>query len=412
MKASCIWKGQGIHKTGQCGRRYMASGVLACLLSAVMALSLVLPATFVRVRAEELVLESPSAILIEASTGTVLFEKNADERLRPASVTKVMTLLLAFEQISAGKMAMEDTVTLSEHAASMEGSRCFFEAGEQQTVEDIIKCIIIASGNDTAVAMGEHIAGSEEAFVGMMNERAKALGMTNTHFENACGLEAEGHLTTARDIAIMSRELTVKHPEIFNYSKIWMDSITHVTRRGSEEFTLANTNKFLNEYTGATGLKTGYTSIAKYSMAATATRDGVDLIAVVMGAETKEIRNADAGRLLDYGFAKCQVYEDASPYDKVGEINIAGGKASMVKYNGEGSFSYVFTNGEDMSQIEKSFVQDVDKAPVKAGDQIGRVVYRIGNRELASMPVTAACDVAAIDYQFCFLKLLFRYMAI
>ncbi len=384
--------------------------VLAFFSAIIMALCCTPPQT--AVCAEELTLMSPSAILIEASTGTVLYEKNADEKMRPASVTKVMTLLLAFEQISEGKMSMEDTVTISEHAASMEGSRCFFEAGEQQSVEDIIKCIIIASGNDTAVAMGEHIAGSEEAFVAMMNERAKELGMTNTHFENACGLEAEGHLTTARDIAIMSRELTVKHPEIFQYSTIWMDSITHVTRRGSEEFTLANTNKFLNEYTGATGLKTGYTSIAKYSMAATATRDGVDLIAVVMGAETKEIRNEEAGKLLDYGFAKCKVYEDAAPYDKVGDISIAGGKTSMVKYNTEGTFSYVFTEGEDMSQIDKTFVQDLNKAPVKKGDVVGRVVYSAAGKEFAFMPVTAAEDVAVIDYQFCFLKLLFRYMAL
>lgn len=384
--------------------------VTAFLLTILMTCTLLFPE--ITVYAEELVIDSPSAILIEASTGTVLYEKNADEQLRPASVTKVMTLLLAFEQIGAGKMTMKDTVTISEHAASMEGSRCFFEAGEQQTVEDIIKCIIIASGNDTAVAMAEHIAGSEEAFVEMMNEKAQSLGMVNTHFENACGLEAEGHLTTSRDISIMARELTTKYPQIFEYSTIWMDSITHVTKRGSEEFTLANTNKFLNEYTGATGLKTGYTSVAKYSMAATATRDGVDLIAVIMGAETKEIRNTDAGKLLDYGFAKCQVYQDAAPYENVGEIHIAGGKSSMVEYNTDGTFSYVFTGGEDTSQIEKNFVQTVEQAPVKAGDEIGRITYSIGGKELATMPVVAAESVEAIDYKFCFMTLLFRYMNI
>lgn len=389
-------------------RRRPAAVVLAILMMFTM--PVFVPSCMEKVYAEELTIEAPSAILIEASTGTVLYEKNADEKMRPASVTKVMTLLLAFEQIGAGKMTLNDTVTISDHAASMEGSRCFFEAGEQQTVEDIIKCIIIASGNDTAVAMGEHIAGSEEAFVGMMNEKAASLGMINTHFENACGLEAEGHLTTSRDIAVMARELTVKYPKIFEYSTIWMDSITHVTKRGNDEFTLANTNKFLKEYTGATGLKTGYTSIAKYSMAATATRDGVDLIAVVMGAETKEIRNETAGKLLDYGFAKCKVYEDTQPFVNVGEIHIAGGKSSMVKYNTEGTFSYVFTGGEDMSQIEKQFVQTVEKAPVKAGDEIGKVTYVIGGKTLAEFPVTAAEDVEAIDFKFCFLKLLFRYM--
>ena len=388
-------------------RRFIA-GMLTILM--MISALVICPSGMQKVYAEELTIEAPSAILIEASTGTVLYEKNADEKMRPASVTKVMTLLLAFEQIGAGKMTLNDTVTISEHAASMEGSRCFFEAGEQQSVEDIIKCIIIASGNDTAVAMGEHIAGSEEAFVSMMNDKAASLGMVNSHFENACGLEAKGHLTTSRDIAIMSRELTTKYPQIFEYSTIWMDSITHVTKRGNDEFTLANTNKFLKEYTGATGLKTGYTSVAKYSMAATATRDGVDLIAVVMGAETKEIRNETAGKLLDYGFAKCKVYEDAQPFANVGEIHIAGGKSSMVKYNTEGTFSYVFTGGEDMSQIEKQFVQTVEKAPVKAGDEIGKVTYSVGGKALAQFPVTAAEDVEAIDYKFCFLKLLFRYM--
>lgn len=401
---------KGILKTGQIPWRLrrLSSVWLAVLM--MISVCLTSPTGVQKVYAEELSLEAPSAILIEASTGTVLYEKNADEKMRPASVTKVMTLLLAFEQIGAGKMTLTDTVTISEHAASMEGSRCFFEAGEQQSVEDIIKCIIIASGNDTAVAMGEHIAGSEEAFVGMMNERAASLGMVNSHFENACGLEAKGHLTTCRDIAIMSRELTTRYPEIFEYSTIWMDSITHVTRRGSDEFTLANTNKFLKEYTGATGLKTGYTSVAKYSMAATATRDGVDLIAVVMGAETKEIRNETAGKLLDYGFAKCKVYEDAQPFANVGEIHIAGGKSSMVKYNTEGTFSHVFTGGEDMTQIEKQFVQTVDKAPVRAGEEIGNVTYSIGGNMISEFPVTALEDVEAIDYKFCFLKLLFRYM--
>lgn len=392
------------------GQRRLFAGLLTILM--MISVLVISPSGIQKVYAEELTIDAPSAILIEASTGTVLYEKNADEKMRPASVTKVMTLLLAFEQIGAGKMTLEDTITISDHAASMEGSRCFFEAGEQQSVEDIIKCIIIASGNDTAVAMGEHIAGSEEAFVDMMNERAAALGMVNTHFENACGLEAEGHLTTSRDIAIMARELTTRYPQIFDYSTIWMDSITHVTRRGSEEFTLANTNKFLNEYTGATGLKTGYTSIAKYSMAATATRDGVDLIAVVMGAETKEIRNETAGKLLDYGFAKCKVYEDATPFADIGEIHIAGGKSSMVKYNTEGTFSYVFTGGEDMSQIEKQFVQTVEKAPVKTGDIIGKVTYSIGGNTLSEFPVTASEDVDAIDFKFCFMKLLFRYMNI
>ena len=252
-------------------------------------------------------IESPSAILLEAKTGTVIYEKNADEARRPASVTKVMTLLLIYESLDSGKMRKEDVVTISEHAASMGGSQCYFEPGEQQTVEDMIKCIVVASGNDAAVAMGEHLAGSEAGFVEQMNQKAAQLGMTNTHFENACGLEAEGHLTSARDIAIMSRELTLKHPDIFNYSSIWMDTIIHKTARGESEFGLANTNKLLKQYNGMTGLKTGYTSVAGYSICATASRNGVDLIAVVMGAPTKEIRNGDVTKLFDYGFVKCKI---------------------------------------------------------------------------------------------------------
>ena len=249
---------------------------------------------------EVLEVESPSCILVEASTGQVLFEKNCDEAMAPASVTKVMTLLLAFEAIGAGQMTLDDIVTVSEHAASMGGSQCFFEAGEEQTVEDMIKCIIIASGNDAAVAMAEKVAGSEEAFVKKMNERAAELGMTNASFKNACGLDADGHKMSARDISIMSRELITKYPAIFDYSGIWMDSIIHKTRRGESQFDLVNTNKFLNMYTGATGLKTGFTNTAKYCMSATAERDGIQLIAVIMGADTKDIRNKDACRLLDY----------------------------------------------------------------------------------------------------------------
>ncbi len=365
-----------------------------------------------KAKGEEIDISSPSCILMEASTGTIIYEKNADEKLKPASVTKVMTLLLAFEAIDSGKMKMDDIVTISEYAASMEGSRCFFEAGEQQTVEDIIKCIIIASGNDTAVAMGEHLAGSEPAFVEMMNARAAELGMTNTHFENACGLDADGHVTTSRDIAIMTRELTVNHPKIFEYSTIWMDSIVHVTRRGSKEFTLANTNKFLKQYTGATGLKTGYTSVAKYSISATATREDVDLIAVVMGSETKEIRNEEAGKLLDYGFAKCQIYKDASPYNLVGDIPVAGGKKTMVKYKKDGAFSCVFVHGEDINSVEKKVDLLELKAPIKNGDVLGSVTYLYQGNPVGAIDIIADEDIEKIDFTHCLTRVLYRFMAL
>ena len=304
----------------------------------------------------DLTVGSPSVILMEAATGTVLFEKQADEKRHPASVTKVMTLLLIFEQLHQNTMTLSDTVTISEHAASMGGSQCFFEVGETQTVEDMIKCIIIASGNDAAVAMGEHIAGSEEAFVQRMNEKAAELGMTNTHFENACGLDAEGHLTTARDIAIMSRELTTKYPEVFNYSTIWMDTITHITKRGASDFGLANTNKLLKSYPFCTGLKTGYTSEAGFSIAATASKDGIDLIAVIMGAETKEMRNSDACRLFDYGFASCKLYQDDAVLSDQTTLPVVQGKQDTVSMIPEQeSYVYMLTAGQSADYITKEY---------------------------------------------------------
>lgn len=339
-------------------------------------------------------LQSKSVILIEANTGTVIFEKNADEMLRPASVTKIMTLLLIFDEISNGSLTLEDIVTVSEHAASMGGSQCFFEAGEQQKVNDMIKCIEIASGNDAAVAMAEHIAGSEDAFVGRMNERAKELGMVNTHFENACGLEAEGHLTSARDISIMARELLTKHPEIIDYSTIWMDSIMHHTRRGDSKFDLANTNKFLNQYTGATGLKTGYTSQAKYCMAASATRNGVELIAVIMGADTKEIRNREAGMLLDYGFANCVTYQDENVLENDLYADIKNGVKNKVLVKCEPIANVVLFSGTKEDVEKKVILYENLKAPIKEGDILGCVQYSVQGKLIKEMYLYSSEDIA------------------
>ena len=223
----------------------MKKKIICAILTLVMIICAVCPIAYADTE-DALQIQSKSVLLMELESGTVLYEKNADEMLRPASVTKVMTLLLIFEALERGDIALDDTVVVTEHAASMGGSQCFFEAGEEQTVQDMIKCIEVASGNDAAVAMAEHLAGSEAAFVQKMNERAKELGMEHTHFDNACGLEVETHLTSARDIAIMSRQLLLYHPDILTYSTIWMDSITHKTRRGESRFDLANTNKFLN----------------------------------------------------------------------------------------------------------------------------------------------------------------------
>ena len=258
-------------------------------------------------------ISAPSAILMEASTGQVICEKGADEQRSPASITKIMTLILIFDALESGKISLDDEVVTSAHAKSMGGSQVFLEEGEVQTVDTLIKCIVVASGNDASVAMAEYIAGSEEEFVNQMNERAAGLGMTGTHFVDCCGLtEDPAHRTTARDIALMSRELINRYPAIHDYATIWMDTITHVTNQGTKEFGLANTNKLLKMATNftVTGLKTGSTSAAKYCLSATAEKDGVRLIAVVMAAPDFKARFSDAVTLLNYGYANCRLYED------------------------------------------------------------------------------------------------------
>lgn len=356
-------------------------------------------------------LQSPSCILVEASTGTVLFEKNCDVPMKPASVTKVMTLLLTFEAIHNKSLKLDENVTVSEHAASMGGSQCFFEKDETQTVEDMIKCIIIASGNDAAVAMGEKIAGSETEFVNMMNKKAKELGMKNACFKNACGLDAEGHEMSARDISIMSRELITKYPEVLDYSTIWMDHIVHKTRRGESRFDLVNTNKFLNMYTGATGLKTGYTSTAKYCMSATAERNNISLIAVIMGAETKDVRNKDACRLLDYGFSQCRKYTDEKAFDKE-EIKIDNGVKDYVRIKSNCTFEGVLLGDEQEKDVKKEV--SINKklcAPIKKGDVLGSVKYDVGGRNLGELMLTADEDVKKMDLKYAFSKALKKHFA-
>ena len=239
-------------------------------------------------------IDAPSAILMEASTGTVIYEKASSEKLRPASITKIMTLILIFDALKEGRLKLDDVITVSEYAASMGGSQVFLEPLEQQSVETMIKCIAVASANDACVAMAEQLSGTEEEFVKKMNERAKGIGMNNTHFVNCCGLDVDDHITTALDVALMSRELITKYPEIYSYSTIWMENITHTTNKGSSEFGLTNTNKLIKQYEYATGLKTGSTSQAKYCVSATARKDGVDLIAVIMAAPDYKVRFADA----------------------------------------------------------------------------------------------------------------------
>lgn len=346
--------------------------------------------------------QAPAVCLMEASTGQVIYEKDADTPRRPASITKIMTLILIFDALESGNMALTDEVVTSTHAKSMGGSQVFLEEGEIQTVETLIKCIVIASGNDASVAMAEYIAGSEEEFVRMMNERAAGLGMTNTHFEDCCGLtESETHLTSAKDIAIMSRELITKYPQIHNYSTIWMENITHVTNQGSKEFGLSNTNKLLKMTTSfeVTGLKTGSTSLAKYCLSATARKDGVSLIAAIMAAPDYKARFSDAVSLLNYGFANCRLYTDTVT-ELPAEVPLSGGIKDSVAGSVEGNFSYLFTGGEDFSGIEKTFTfPDTLTAPVTEGDVIGSITYRLNGKELGSLPVKAAESVRKALYR-------------
>ena len=278
----------------------------------------------------DLGLASPSVLLMEAQTGTVLYEKNASEQRSPASITKIMTLLLIFEELEKGTLQLTDEVTTSAHARSMGGSQVFLEEGEKQTVETMIKCIVVASGNDASVAMAEHIAGTESEFVSRMNQKAKELGMNDTKFEDCCGLtDSDGHYTTAMDVAVMSRELTIKYPKIFEYTGIWMEDITHETSQGSSKFTLNSTNKLLKQYPFTTGLKTGSTSKAKFCLSATATKDGIDLIAVIMGAPDYKARFKDARTLLSYGFNISDLYLDENT-DPLQNMRVQGGVEDTV----------------------------------------------------------------------------------
>ena len=358
----------------------------------------------------QLELSAPSAILMEASTGTILYEKNSHELLRPASITKIMTLLLIFDALEQGQISLTDTVTVSEYAASMGGSQVYLEPGETQTVDSMIKCISIASANDACVAMAEHICGSEAEFVAQMNARAKGLGMNDTTFVNCCGLDVDGHMTTAYDVALMSRELSVKYPQIHDYSTIWMENITHTTRRGSSEFGLTNTNKLIRQYQYATGLKTGFTSLAKYCVSATAVKDGMELIAVVMAAPDPKMRSSDATTMLNYGFGKCRVYTDSNQ-DALPDLTVKKGVLAAVPLSYEGAFQYVSTDGSDLSNITKKIeLPDYAASPIKKGDIAGRAVYLLGDREIGSVSILFAADVPSATLKDYFNKAFLYYL--
>ena len=361
--------------------RSVPESLLICILVLCLAL------TPVGVRGEtedsrktQQLIEAPGAVLMEKETGTVIYSRDPDTRRSPASITKIMTLILIFDAIREGTLHLEDTITTSAYARSMGGSQVFLEEGETQNAETMIKCIVIASGNDASVAMAEHVAGTEQAFVERMNERANDLGMKNTHFVDCCGLtESQEHYTTPYDIALMSRELISRYPEVLTYSSVWMEDITHVTRKGSSKFTLTNTNKLLRSYEGCMGLKTGSTSIAKYCLSAVAERNGITLIASVMAAPDPKTRFRDAATLLNYGFSKCTLYlDDALEPLKPMKLR-KGVKPDNVK--------------------KKLILPKEQSAPVKKGQKAGAQEYYQDGKKIGSLDILYGETIKKAGYR-------------
>ncbi len=375
----------------------------ACLLCVLLIVATVLPGAAVTAgngTGTALVPEHASAILIDAATGEVLYEKDADKALPPASVTKVMTLLLVMEAIDAGKISLEDTVTVSQRAASMGGSQVFLKVGEQMSVQEMLKCVVIASANDCAVALAEFVAGSEENFVAAMNARAAELGMTQTHFENTNGLDdtVENHVTSARDIAIMSQKL-VAYPKILEFSGRWTDTI----RDGA--FGLTNTNRLVRFYPGCTGLKTGSTARAGFCVSVSAERDGVSLICVIMAAKTRDERNATAAKLLDYGFANYGTYR-APAGDRT--VAVRGGLARDISVSWAQFCATVPKGSAAGIRVRTELAECLD-APIRAGDEVGSVIYELEGKELGRVPIIAEQSVEKIGFGGLFRQLLSRF---
>lgn len=344
-------------------------------------------------------IEAPSYILLEASTGKVICAENETERRSPASITKIMTLLLIFEHLETGRINLNSEVMTSAYAKSMGGSQVFLEEGEIQSLETIIKCIAIASGNDASVAAAEFIAGSETEFVKLMNDKAAQLGMTDTHFEDCCGLsDSDNHYTTAKDVAIMSRELITKYPQVLEYTKIWMEDITHTTAQGSTQFTLSSTNKLLKMYEWTTGLKTGSTSKALYCLSATASKDNIDIIAVVMGSPSNKVRFQDAMALLNYGYSVSALYEDTNE-DNLPVVPVKGGVQEGAALVYKEPFHYLDIEGNNLSEIEKSIVlPEFIQAPVKRGDAIGEAVYKLNGQRIGSVSILSDVTIEEAKY--------------
>ncbi len=335
--------------------------------------------------------ESESCILIEQSTGTVLYEHNSHEQLRPASVTKVMTILLIMEALDNGTLSLDDKIPCSENASSMGGSQIWLDTTETLTVHEMLKAICVVSANDCTVAMAEYLAGSEEAFVEKMNARAKELGMNDTNFKNCHGIDEDGHITSSYDISLMSRELLLNHPKITEYTTIWMDSL----RDGKSE--LVNTNKLIRNYKGATGLKTGSTSLALYNLSASATRDGLSLIAVIMKAPSTKVRFSEAQKLLDYGFANYTFKTFGNKGECVKSVNVDKGVSSSVNAVFENSASVLFKKGEDKNIVQNVNICDSITAPIYKGQRLGEVNFTLNGENIQTINIVAEENVDKIN---------------
>ena len=344
-------------------------------------------------------INAKASLLMEADTGKILLEQNPHEKLAPASVTKVMTMLLIYEALEQERIGWDQIVTVSDHAASMGGSQIFLAPEEQQSVRDLVKSIVIASANDAAVAMAEFVAGSEEAFVQMMNKKAGELGMSNTGFKNSCGLDADGHLTSAYDIAIMSRELITKYPEVFEYTKVRLDKITHKTSRGEEEFGLTNTNRLIRSYAGATGLKTGSTSEAMFCISATAEKDGMSLIAVVLGAPDPTIRFDSAMKMFDYGYANFAISAQEEEGTPMGDITVYKGKKESAAVVVKDQQHVLVPKGKNIVIESEIKLQNSVSAPVAKGTKAGEIIYTHEGNEVGRGDLIIPEDIEKAEVQ-------------
>ena len=355
-------------------------------------------------------INSKASLLMEAESGKILLESNPHEKLAPASVTKVMTMLLIYEAIAHERINWDQKVTVSSHAASMGGSQIFLEPEEQQTVQDLVKSIVIASANDSAVAMAEFVAGSEEAFVMQMNKKSEELGMKNTQFKNSCGLDADGHYTTAFDIALMSRELITKYPEVFEFSKIRLDKIIHKTRKGEEEFGLTNTNRLIRSYPGCTGLKTGSTGEALFCISATAERDGMSLIAVVLGAPDPATRFDSAMKLFDYGYANYSINAQEEDGTAMGSIIIYKGKNETTQAVIENQQNVLVPKGKNIVIDSEVQLKDFLSAPVEKGEVAGEIIYTHDGKEVGRTNLVVPEGIEKAGVQDIMMRLFSRWL--